>query len=227
VTYLTLRDDTHTVITRSAVHSAHDPKTPNLCASPTFRSGDGEPTVSTSILMSASDLSGLDVESPDLKLPHFSPDELMLFTFTVLPFLSMFFDDPLLFFIDLLVLFGLCSIQAYDPFKLRIPSSSGFHQAWVKCSIASQIPSLCTIFNVPCSSWHTIPTPPFHTCPIPGSIVSTSASIIQWIPFPNDINRMWYAYGEIVSPFITMGRSKPSILTADVLTNFLGYHGEY
>jgi hypothetical protein len=43
-------------------------------------SGDGE-SPSTPILFSASDLSGLDIESPHLKLPHFSPDELLGFTF--------------------------------------------------------------------------------------------------------------------------------------------------
>jgi hypothetical protein len=43
-------------------------------------SGDGE-SPSTPILFSASDLSGLDIDSPDLKLPHFSPDELLGLTF--------------------------------------------------------------------------------------------------------------------------------------------------
>jgi hypothetical protein len=36
---------------------------------------------SASILLSASDLSGLNIESPDLKLPHFSPDKLLGLTF--------------------------------------------------------------------------------------------------------------------------------------------------
>jgi hypothetical protein len=142
VPYRILSDDTHTVITSSAVHLAHDPNNPNLRVHPTFRSGDGESTVSSSIPMSASDLPCLDVESPDLKLPHFSPDELLGLTFTGdilsdsmmgshlhlhpsfyllprlplhLPSLSMFFDERLLLLTNLLALFN-----------LRMPSILGF-----------------------------------------------------------------------------------------------------
>jgi hypothetical protein len=43
-------------------------------------SGDGE-SPSTPILFSTSVLSGLDIDSPYLKLPHFSPDELLGLTF--------------------------------------------------------------------------------------------------------------------------------------------------
>jgi hypothetical protein len=94
LTYLILTDDTQQVITRSAVRSALDPGNPNLRArpNPVFSpspplgihssptSGDGE-SPSKPILQSASDLSGLDIDSPDLKLPHFSPDELLGLTF--------------------------------------------------------------------------------------------------------------------------------------------------
>ena len=76
LTYLILTDDTQQAIARSNVRSAKDPLNPNL----RVRSGDGE-SVSKPILFSASDLSGLDVEPPNLKLPHFSPDKLMGLTF--------------------------------------------------------------------------------------------------------------------------------------------------
>jgi hypothetical protein len=89
-----LPDDTQKVITRSAVRTALDPTNPNLRArsNPGFSqatssgttsspsSGDGE-SPSTSILFSALDLSGLNIDSPHLKLPHFSPDELLRLTF--------------------------------------------------------------------------------------------------------------------------------------------------
>jgi hypothetical protein len=91
LTYLILTDDTQKVITRSAVCTALDPTNPNLHAGPnpgfsqaissrttsSPSSGDGESPSTTPILFSASDLSGLDIDSPDLKLPHFSPDELL------------------------------------------------------------------------------------------------------------------------------------------------------
>jgi hypothetical protein len=94
LTYLILTDDTNKVITRSAVHTALDPTNPNLRARPnpgfsqatsggttsSPSSGDGE-SPSTPILFSASDLSGLNIDSPDLKVPHFSPDELLGLTF--------------------------------------------------------------------------------------------------------------------------------------------------
>jgi hypothetical protein len=90
LTYLILMDDTEKVITRSTACSALDPASPNLLARPnpgfsqatskgtnsSPSSGDGE-SPSTPILFSALDLSGLHMESPDLKLPHFSPDELL------------------------------------------------------------------------------------------------------------------------------------------------------
>ncbi len=81
LTYLILTDDTHKVITRSAVRSALDPRNPNLRARPNPSSGDGESPTHSPILLSASDVSGLDIASPELKLPHFSPDELLGLTF--------------------------------------------------------------------------------------------------------------------------------------------------
>ncbi len=81
LTYLILTDDTHKVITRSAVRSAFDPRNPNFRARPNPSSGDGESPTHSPILLSASDVSGLDIASPELKLPHFSPDELLGLTF--------------------------------------------------------------------------------------------------------------------------------------------------
>jgi hypothetical protein len=90
LTSLILPDDTHKVITCSTVRSTLDPANPNLCARPnpgfsqatsnrtnySPSSGDVE-SPSTPILFSASNLSGLNIESPALKLPHFSHDELL------------------------------------------------------------------------------------------------------------------------------------------------------
>jgi hypothetical protein len=58
------------------VRSGKDPDKPNLRAI----SGDGEGTSETT-LFAASDMTGLDIDPPDLKLPHFSPDELLGLTF--------------------------------------------------------------------------------------------------------------------------------------------------
>jgi hypothetical protein len=43
--------------------------------------GDGEIFPNPTPLFSASDLTGLDIDPPNLKLPHFSPDELLGLTF--------------------------------------------------------------------------------------------------------------------------------------------------
>jgi hypothetical protein len=75
LTYQILTDDTEQLITRSAVRKKHDTDNPNLRVS----SGSGEPA--DPIIFSASDLSGLDIDPPNLKLPHFSPDELLGLTF--------------------------------------------------------------------------------------------------------------------------------------------------
>jgi hypothetical protein len=94
LTYRILTDDTQKVITRSAVCTALDPTNPNLHARPnpgfsqatssgttsSPSSGDGE-SPSTPILFSALDLSNLNIDSPDLKLPHFRPDELLGLSF--------------------------------------------------------------------------------------------------------------------------------------------------
>jgi hypothetical protein len=78
------------VIPCSAVYPALDPNNPDLRTrpNPSFSQatssgtnsspspGDGESPF-TPILFSTLDLSGLDFESPDLKLPHFSPDEVL------------------------------------------------------------------------------------------------------------------------------------------------------
>jgi hypothetical protein len=78
LTYLVLTDDTQEVIARSNVCSAKDPANPNLRA-PAVLSGEDDTTKPTLFL--ASDLTGLDIDPPDLKLPHFSPDELLGLTF--------------------------------------------------------------------------------------------------------------------------------------------------
>jgi hypothetical protein len=78
LTYLILTDDSKQVIARSNVRSALDPAHPNLRASDPL--GDGEAVVKPT-LFSASDLTGLDIDPPNLKLPHFSPDELLGLTF--------------------------------------------------------------------------------------------------------------------------------------------------
>jgi hypothetical protein len=75
LTYQILTDDTSQLITRSAVRKKHDPANPNLRALP----ASGEPA--DPLLFSASDLSGLDIDPASLKLPHFSPDELLGLTF--------------------------------------------------------------------------------------------------------------------------------------------------
>jgi hypothetical protein len=72
LTYLVLTNDTKDVIACSNVRSGKDPNNPNIRAI----SGDGE-GISEITLLSASDMTGLDINPPDLKLPHFSPDELL------------------------------------------------------------------------------------------------------------------------------------------------------
>jgi hypothetical protein len=76
LTYLVLTYDTQQVLTRSNVRSTEDPLNLNLRVRP-----GGGGSVSKPILFSASDLSGLDIEPPNLKLPYFSPDELVGLTF--------------------------------------------------------------------------------------------------------------------------------------------------
>jgi hypothetical protein len=78
LTHLVLTDDTQQVIARSNVRNADDPAHPNLRASDP--SGTGEAVIKPT-LFSASDLTGLDIDPPNLKLPHFSPDERLGLTF--------------------------------------------------------------------------------------------------------------------------------------------------
>jgi hypothetical protein len=78
LTYLVLADDATQVIARSNVRSALDPAHSNLRASDPL--GDGEAVIKPTLFY-ASDLIGLDIDPPNLKLPHFSPDELLGLTF--------------------------------------------------------------------------------------------------------------------------------------------------
>ena len=77
--YLILTDDTQQVIARSNVRSAIDPAHPNLRAN-SAPLGDGDAVIKPT-LFSVSDLTGLDIDPPNLKLPHFRPDELLGLTF--------------------------------------------------------------------------------------------------------------------------------------------------
>jgi hypothetical protein len=72
LTYLVLTGDTKEVIACSNVCSVNDPANPNLHTT----LGDGE-ILPKPTLFSASDLTGLDIDPPYLKLPHSSPDELL------------------------------------------------------------------------------------------------------------------------------------------------------
>jgi hypothetical protein len=81
LTYLVLTDDTQEVIACSNVRSANDPAHPNLRAQLRFSEEDVPTPVAAPTLFSASDLTGLDIDPPALKLPHFSPDELLRLTF--------------------------------------------------------------------------------------------------------------------------------------------------
>ena len=86
LTYLVLDDNTEKVVVRSNVRSALDPNNPNLRAetptagpSPVF--GEVEPSRKP-ILMSASELpDGKYIERSELRLPKFTPEELLGLTF--------------------------------------------------------------------------------------------------------------------------------------------------
>jgi hypothetical protein len=78
LTYLILTDDTDQVIARSAVRSAKPGKNPNLRA---YLSPDGGEINDKPILQSTDDLSGLHSDPSDLKLPLFTPEELVGRTF--------------------------------------------------------------------------------------------------------------------------------------------------
>jgi hypothetical protein len=69
-TYLVLTDDTQEVIARSNIRSANDPAHPNLRAAPDF--GEELPEdLPHPTLFSASDLTGLDIDPPKLKIAPF------------------------------------------------------------------------------------------------------------------------------------------------------------
>ena len=80
LTYLVLADNTQEVIACSNIRSANDPAHPNLRAVQGFGDDSSEAMLNRT-LFSASDLTGLDMEPPNLKLPRFSPDELLGLTF--------------------------------------------------------------------------------------------------------------------------------------------------
>jgi hypothetical protein len=76
--YLVLADHTQEVIARSNIHSSKDPDHPNLHAVQVLGRRQRKMHTSNPTLFSESDLTGLDIDPPNLKLPHFSPDELLL-----------------------------------------------------------------------------------------------------------------------------------------------------
>ena len=81
LTFLIMDDITHQVVARSELR-AHNHLHPNLRTVPTLDNSDavgGEPPYKP--IMSSSDLSGLDIDPTTLKLPKFSPDELLGRTF--------------------------------------------------------------------------------------------------------------------------------------------------
>jgi hypothetical protein len=82
LTYLVLTDDTQQVIARSAVRPASEPMFPNKRAdkaAAASKSDGGEDEKSTDVIYSLAD--GLQVDPADLKLPVFSPEELLGLSF--------------------------------------------------------------------------------------------------------------------------------------------------
>ena len=87
LTYLILTDDTNQVLARSSVRSALDPTNPNLRAEAPLSTTDlisdgGELEPSTTlggkpILHSSNDIAGSPANQSELKLPKFSPEELI------------------------------------------------------------------------------------------------------------------------------------------------------
>ena len=82
MTFLVLDSITSKVVSRSELRSALTNDTPNLRAeqAATLLSADGETPASKPIL-SSTDVAGLDINPSDLKLPRFSPEELLGKTF--------------------------------------------------------------------------------------------------------------------------------------------------
>ncbi len=93
LTYLVLTDDTLQVIARSNVHSALSPTHPNYRAYAPSPSDGGEDLIPMNvvpgdsphhvkdIIYNSSDIAGVYVDPSELKLPYFTPDELLNRTF--------------------------------------------------------------------------------------------------------------------------------------------------
>jgi Reverse transcriptase (RNA-dependent DNA polymerase) len=86
LTFLVLDDLTDKVVARSELRSALDPNAPNLRAEnpqalANFHSDGGEYSAAAKPIMSASDVADINVNPSDLKLPKFTPSELLGLTF--------------------------------------------------------------------------------------------------------------------------------------------------
>jgi hypothetical protein len=80
LTRLVLTDGAQEVIACFNARSANNPDHPSLCIARGF-GDDTEKGAPNPTLFSSSDLTGLDSDPPNLKLPHFSPDQLLGLTF--------------------------------------------------------------------------------------------------------------------------------------------------
>ena len=74
LTFLVLDSITFQVVARSELRSAASSRLPNLRSN---SPSDGGESVPVKPIMSSTDLAGLDIDPSDMKLPHFSPDELL------------------------------------------------------------------------------------------------------------------------------------------------------
>jgi hypothetical protein len=74
LTFLVLDSITMQVVARSELRSALNAKAPNLRCNPPSAGGEQVPVKP---ILSSTDLAGLDIDPSDLKLPQFSPDELL------------------------------------------------------------------------------------------------------------------------------------------------------
>lgn len=77
LTFLVLDSVTSTVVTRSELRSALTASSPNFRSIPLSAGGES----STKLIKSTTDLANLDISPSDLKMPRFSPDELIGKTF--------------------------------------------------------------------------------------------------------------------------------------------------
>jgi hypothetical protein len=81
LTFLIMDDITHRIVPRSELR-AHDPLLPNIRATnPDISNEIGGEPLQFKPIMSSSDIAGLHIDPTSLKLPKFSPDELMGRTF--------------------------------------------------------------------------------------------------------------------------------------------------